>query len=61
MIISTIVLLHFRIKISNSKYILNNEYMYKYFAVNIYKFFLNGFFPFYSDFFNFDISLILDS
>lgn len=59
MITSTVVLLHFCIKISNSKYILNNDY--KFFAVYIYKKILPGFFPFNSDFFDSGISLYLDS
>lgn len=59
MIISTVVLLHFCIKISNPKYILNNDY--NFFAVYIYKKNLPGFFPFYSDFFDSGISLYLDS
>lgn len=42
MITSTVVLLHFCIKISNPKYILNNDY--KFFAVYIYKNFCPDFF-----------------
>lgn len=42
MIISTVVLLHFCIKISNPKYILNNDY--NFFAVYIYKKFCPDFF-----------------